>query len=376
MSLIDFLKTTSNNTLLVLLCASLFVLLFIGTKNKINMDFSKRSNKIILITVLLIFMYSFNNKVMYFYEEIKKDAINPGKGIIGKNLISAKKSLLDFNKGESGRKYQDLQQAIKDLQKPIGYNYKISDPLKEQMKSEGAVGLVTTNFGKMYSIKSDMYSRNSYVLEGKIDRNTMTTEKIKIDLGDEGYANFYPTISNIVSLDPSTDVQNILKEPVKNNVKTLQELNNDYELIINDNFSTEQDKKNAKKIQMDIMCKKCGIQNLSESNSKQFLKIDNFDAPKGTVPLCKQIDTGITDNNGNPVIENNCCVIEESNTKYACPEMCFDWTDDQKGRDSDTFTATEYIDIIKTNPVCSSIDIKKQDSKQNGIDFSDITGNT
>ena len=54
--------------------------------------------------------------------------------------------------------------------------------------------------------------------------------------------------------------------------------------------------------------------------------------------------------------------------------MCFDWTDDQKGRDSDTFTATEYIDIIKTNPVCSSIDIKKQDSKQSGIYFSDITG--
>ena len=108
-------KNATQYSILVLVCVILFIMLIIGTKDKINMNFSKRSNQYVIGGLLLIILYIYRTNVDHVFNEIRKDAINPGSGIIRKNIISAKAKLLSLNDGYVRTQYENIIMGMDDL---------------------------------------------------------------------------------------------------------------------------------------------------------------------------------------------------------------------------------------------------------------------
>ena len=223
------------------------------------------------------------------------------------------------------------------------------------MKNDGAIGYVVLVDNAYYSIKN--IGNNNYILEGKINRNDMTKNSININIDNPKYKKFYNNIKYKELFDNSLDMMKIILDPSTSlNIKTLDEINNEYYTIINDDFKTENEKNNAKSKMKEEICSKCKSTKVSNNESKRFFFTDETNHNTGDLPKCVKIDTGLTNSDGTKIYENNCCVIEENDTRYSCPNMCFDWSDEQKQKEPLVFKANEYTDILKSNSFCSNIE--------------------
>ena len=209
----SFIKSATQYSVLLLLCVILFVILFIGTKDKLNINFSKKSNKRILIGVLLILAYIFRTSFNYWYEEILKDAKNPGDGDIGKMINSGKDKLIAMNDGYLGDKYEELKQSVSELQAPMEMNDSVNQEIANQLKNEGALGYLITENGTFYSVKNSTFSSNKYILESKLDRTTMQVKTITIDTTNTDYLDIYKSKKYVESLLVDTDINKILVAP-------------------------------------------------------------------------------------------------------------------------------------------------------------------
>ena len=202
-----------NHSVLLLVCVVLFVTLLISTKDKINMDFSKKSNRRIIKFFVLVLCYIFRGKVNKVYQEIRKDAINPGSGFIGQTLNNAKQKVIELNKGSAAKKYEDLKQAVKELQTPMEFNYSVNPVITQQLRNGGAIGYVLTDEGVFYSVKSNVSSEGEYVLERKIDRSTMQVKSVNIDAQDSEYKEIYNRIQYKENLSKDLQLNSILVKP-------------------------------------------------------------------------------------------------------------------------------------------------------------------
>jgi len=349
-SIFSFIKSATQYSVLLLLCIILFILLFIGTKDKINVNFSKKSNKRILIGVLLILSYIFRSSFNYWYEEIKLDANKPGDGVIGNTINSGKDKIIALNNGYLGDKYEELKDTISELQAPIEMNDSVNQEVANQLKYEGALGYLITEDGSFYSVKPNTLSRNKYILESKLDRSTMQVKTINIDETNKEYIDVYKSKKYVENLLVDTDINTILVAPSMND-------------------SSNKDDTDEEKL--DNMCKKCKVKNLSTIESNAFSFIDSNQI-KGSFPKCVKIDTGREDSSGNKIIDNNCCIIEESGTRFGCPDVCFNISDEQKEKEPSSFTPNEYMTIIKSNTSCSNINVPIVNQKAQ-LDLTDIT---
>ena len=212
-SIFSFIKSSTKYSVLLLLCIILFVILFIGTKDKLNINFSKKSNKRILIGVLLILAYIFRSSFNYWYEEIKKDANKPGDGIIGNTINTGKDKIIALNDGYLGDKYEELKDAVSELQAPMEMNDSVNQEIANQLKYEGALGYLITEDGSFYSVKPNTLSQNKYILESKLDRNTMQVKTINIDASNKEYLDVYKSKKYVENLLVDTDINTILVAP-------------------------------------------------------------------------------------------------------------------------------------------------------------------
>ena len=348
----------SKYYMLILLTGLLGGSLVIGTKNKINMNFSKNSNKAVLLFICIYICYIYSDNISKYYFDIKNDIMNPGNNgpkIVAK-VTGVKKEISDISeKGYIKENIDKFYFKINDLEKTINYSYEISDILKEQLKNDGAIGYVVLVDNAYYSIKN--IGNNNYILEGKINRNDMTRNSININIDNPKYKKFYNNIKYKELFDNSLDMMKIILDPSTSlNIKTLDEINNEYYTIINDDFKTENEKNNAKSKMKEEICSKCKSTKVSNNESKRFFFTDETNHNTGDLPKCVKIDTGLTNSDGTKIYENNCCVIEENDTRYSCPNMCFDWSDEQKQKEPLVFKANEYTDILKSNSFCSNIE--------------------
>ena len=212
-SVFSFLKSATQYSLLLLLCLVLFVVLFIGTKDKLNINFSKKSNKRVLIGVFLILAYIFRSYFDYWYVEIKKDAIKPGSGVIGKTINLGKDKIISMNDGYLGDKYEELKESVSELQAPMERNDSVNQEIANQLKYEGALGYVITEDGSFYSVKMSTLSRDKYILESKLDRRTMQVKTINIDASNKDYLDVYKSKKYIENLLVDIDINTILVTP-------------------------------------------------------------------------------------------------------------------------------------------------------------------
>ena len=211
----SWVKDASMYSVLFLICVILFTLLFIGTKDKININFSKKSNRYVLAGVILTLAYIFRSKFDYIYEQIKLDAINPGTGVIGKSINTGKDKLLAMNDGYLGETISPLLKYYEETQTPIESNQSINSEVTKQLLNEGALGYLITDSGVFYSIKPSQISRDKYILESKIQRDTMQVKSIDINATDADYIRVYSSkkyVENITEMDVNT----ILVEPSTN----------------------------------------------------------------------------------------------------------------------------------------------------------------
>ena len=211
--LFSFIKSSTQYSVLLSLCIVLFVILFIGTKDKININFSKKSNKRILIGVLLILAYIFRSSFNYWYEEIKKDSVEPGTGVIGSSINTGKDKLLDLNDGYLGSKIDELKDTISELQSPIEMNDSVNTELAKQLKHEGALGYLITDDGSMYIVKPNSLSRNKYILQSKLDRSTMQVNTINIDPSNKEYIDIFKSKKYVENLLVDIDINTLLVAP-------------------------------------------------------------------------------------------------------------------------------------------------------------------
>ena len=212
-SVFSFIKGSAQYSVLLLICIILFVILFIGTKDKININFSKKSNKRILIGVLLFLAYTFRLSFNYWYEEIKKDAKKPGDGVIGNTIKTGKDKLIALNDGYLGDKYEELKYTVSELQAPMEMNDSVNQEMANQLKYEGALGYVITEDGSFYSVKPNILSRNKYILESKLDRSTMQVKTINIDASNKEYIDVYKSKKYVENLLVESDINKILVAP-------------------------------------------------------------------------------------------------------------------------------------------------------------------
>ena len=120
------------------------------------------------------------------------------------------------------------------------------------------------------------------------------------------------------------------------------------------------------------MCKRCEVKDLTSIEANPFSFIENYKS-SGSFPKCMKVNTGKLDVNDNPIINNNCCVIEENNTRYACPDICFDWNFSlKKNEEPKAFSPDIYMKTIQSNTNCSKINVPIVKQKAE-LDLSDIT---
>lgn len=311
----SWIKSTTQYSVLLLLVIILSIILTISTKNKININFSKKENKRILIILILLILYIYRNSMFLVFDEIKKDAIQPGSGYIGKNVKKTKDYIVSLNAGYMGKHISDLNNEIN--KKPIINEYKLSETLKAQLINNMSIGYIILEDSSVYSIK---FLKNKYVLESKINRNEMNVDIISIDKDNPKYINIYSKIKIKEMFNEKYSIENILVKP--NTI--IENMNNKDE------------------------CSKCRLYDLPEKKALNYSTVENNKNDK--LPTCYKTDK--IDENGDDLY--SCCILEDSNTKYKCPDKCFDFPDDLENK---LFKADEYVDIVKTNSYCSNISL-------------------
>ena len=89
-------KSATQYSIMLLIIFVMFYILMVSSKNKININFSKKENKRILIGMILVLIYIYRDHMSIWFDEIKKDALEPGTGYFGKmfNNIKDKMSFI------------------------------------------------------------------------------------------------------------------------------------------------------------------------------------------------------------------------------------------------------------------------------------------
>ena len=315
-------KSATQYSMMLFVIFVMFYILVVGTKNKININFSKKENRRILMGMVLVIAYVYRDTMESWFGEIRKDAVSPGSGYFGKLYTSLKTNVLSLNDGYLGDQISGLD--VSTSPEAVD-SYQVSETLKNQLILNGAVGYVVMKDGTVYSIKSD-YFKATFFLESKIERNTMIKKTIQIDPSDLEYGDIFSKIQYKEFFDKATDTESIFLTPAEE----IPELDAETE---------------------EGICNKCGIRTMSEVEADKYSTVASVDA--GELPKCFETDT--VDINGKPIY--SCCIVEDSGTKFTCPDKCFEFPD---GFEEQKFTANEYVDIIKTNEFCSDIELTTQ----------------
>lgn len=313
-NIVTWIKSATQNSVMFLIILMLFYALTISTKNKININFSKKENKRVLYGIILYIAYIYRDSFEYWFNEIQKDAEKPGTGFFGQIYTNLKTNIVSLNSGYLG---DHITSIAENTQAKQTGSYEVSDVLKNQLKSDGAIGYLILKDNKVFSIKS---KDDVYFLESKIQRDTMTVQIININRDDLEYNDIFLNIIYIEIFDETIDSNSILVQP---------------------NSKSNNDNK-------EDICSKCNIRTMSEVEADKYSTVSTVDY--GELPKCFKTDT--VDQNGNPIY--SCCIIEQSGTKYTCPDICFDFPD---GFNENKFSADEYVDILKTNEFCSNIEL-------------------
>lgn len=217
-SLYSSIKDSLKYSTLLLICVILLMVVFIGTKDKININFSKKENKRILMVIVLLLAYSYRSFFDYMYKEIKKDALEPGTGVIGETMKQSKEKLMEINDGYLGNKYEELKETVSELQEPMEMNDSVNQEIANQLKYEGAIGYIIIEDGTFYSIKPSTTSRDKFVLESKLDRSTMRNKIIDIDVTNKEYIEIYKTKKYVENLFVNNDIKKVLIAPSSDNL--------------------------------------------------------------------------------------------------------------------------------------------------------------
>jgi hypothetical protein len=183
-----------GNSFQSLVIVILLLLLTMNTKNKINMNFSKKSNQVVLGIFLLILAYMYRSKLDSGMTELQKDADKPGTGFIGQNLNYIKRRLKSLKTPAVDSQVNKINAKIESLQEGINYTFEMNPMLQSELEKAGAMGYIFTTMGNMYSIKPSITESNAFILESKIDRQTMLVQQIKIDKYSQDYMNIYQNL--------------------------------------------------------------------------------------------------------------------------------------------------------------------------------------
>jgi energy-coupling factor transporter transmembrane protein EcfT len=191
------------------ICIFLVIIISIGFKNKINMNFSKKSNKMVVFSFIACILYIYQMHVNKFYSEIKKDLNKPGDGIIGKNINLIKDDIDNtISSGYLGNTLSNLKEHTLSMERPLEYTYEVDSVFIQQLKNNNAIGYIVTNRNEFYIIKTTF--NNKYILEGKLNRNDMTKNIISIDENNKIYQELYLNIKKVEIFDKSLDSTSIL----------------------------------------------------------------------------------------------------------------------------------------------------------------------
>ena len=313
-------KSATQYSIMLLIIIVLSTVLTISTKNKININFSKKENKRVLMGLLLVVLYIYRDSFSGWFDEIRKDAVEPGSGYFGKLYTAIKTNILSLNDGYLGDQIDSIDKEING--DALANEYTLSNVLKDQLVIDGAIGYIILKDGSVYAIKVNQ--GNKYFLESKIQRDTMTVDKINIESTELDYGAVYDKIQYKEIFESNYENFNIDAILVQPDVSVT-------------NGTIDEDP-----------CAKCGIRTLSEVEADKFSTVATVD--EGELPACYKTDT--VDQNGNPIY--SCCIVEDSTSRYTCPDKCFEFPDNF---DDKKFTADQYIDILKTNEYCSDIQL-------------------
>ena len=94
-----------------------------------------------------------------------------------------------------------------------------------------------------------------------------------------------------------------------------------------------------RKLSKDNKCSQCNVVELNQDEANKF----SFISEKKQIPSCVKTDK--KDNYGNYVY--NCCIVEDQNIRYSCPESCFTSNKVNENLNSNA--------IFNQNGICSDI---------------------
>lgn len=212
---------------LYIIIGVLLLIVFLGNKNKININFSKKENKRILYVVLGILIYFNYERIQKQYEGIKADIQNPGTGSISKKYNQIKQELEDLDTGYGKIIKRNVLKLFKrnEIEET---DYEISRDLKQQLKEENYIAVIGSHDGKVYGLKENPVKRKKYLLESKINRDIMTVDSISVDEYDIKYQDIYKTLDfdDVILLKKSVNINTIFKKPNTKNLKK-----NDFEIM-------------------------------------------------------------------------------------------------------------------------------------------------
>lgn len=351
-------KSATQYSIMLLVIIVLSTILTISTKNKININFSKKENKRILMVLFLIILYIYRDSFSGWFDEIRKDAVEPGSGYFGKLFNSVKGNILSLNSGYLGGQIDFLQSEI--TPKQITHKLEDDSPLRTELIANNAIGYIILNDGDVYSIKSN---NSKYFLESKVRRDFMTVDRIDIDINNEEYEIIFPKIEVKEIFDSTINISDILLQPFP------------VDTSITDSN----------------LCSNCNIVSMSEQEAQRFnvgtlpdcvKKSDKFDENGNiipndkpylcNVPKCVKTDMTFTSTDGTEEPIYNCCLVEASNTKFVCPDVCFGFENNKTEDEYFKVKETSTIDMFKSNNICSEIETKSTLDQTSEISFSDI----
>ena len=306
------------------LIVSLLIILFIGTTNKININFSKKENKRILYAVVLILCYFYFENIKQIYIELKKDIINPGSGKVGTIFTNVKEEIKSLDSGYGSELKQNILNLDRSNDENLNKQYEMSEIFKDELKRERGIALIETVDNKLYLLKNNSSYENKnkeYLLESKINTNDMLKTQIKIDKYSPEYTNIFSLIKNITNLDENNNIYDILIKPEKP--------------ILNVEFEDK--------------CGGCYVQQLTEYNAQSYINESLNKCVKLPVEekLLEIVDENGENNMKNTKVQNyNCCV--------SCPDDCFPKLSEYNKNYSE-FTQDEIKDILVSQNSCQNI---------------------
>lgn len=322
-------KNILNLSIQSLIIIILFIIAFIGNKNKIDINFSKKENKRLLYGIIFIIIYIYFDKIKYIYKDLKKDAIEPGTGTIGSLYDKMKNEIKSLNQGKIGE-IKDKIMNWDNAEVNLKGTYEINDTFKDELKRQGVIAIIETIDNKLYSLKSkSSYGNrlNNYVIESKINNYDMLKTEIRVNKYNPDYKNLYSLIKNVIVINEQENINDILFKPEKPIL----------DIKYKDN------------------CAGCHVQNLSEYNANIYMNktLNTYSKFSKCIKLPKEnIQFEFIDGNGNKIQKNkevqkyNCCV--------SCPDDCFPALENYN-KNFGEFTQEEIKDIIISQKNCQNI---------------------